>query len=53
MPYWSGSKTCYVKLRDTLMVEMLLHGGANRGELLRKITLSVSVFFKKKTCLKS
>ncbi len=33
--------TSYVRLRDVLMTELVLNGGANRGEILRKMTLSV------------
>ena len=41
MKDWSGASTSYVKLRDSLMAETVLQGGANRGEVLLKLTLSV------------
>lgn len=37
------TSSSYCRLRDILMTEVVLNGGANRGEILRKMTLSVSV----------
>ncbi len=43
MRSWSGASTSYWKLRDSLMAETVLQGGANRGEILLKLTLSVKM----------
>ncbi len=38
-----GASTGYWRVRDCLMAEVVLTGGANRGEVLRKLSLSVTM----------